>query len=126
MLRLLLEDEHRLDFETGVLEFVLRCDDVADLVLVDDPSDFGGGVGVVVDGDEPVQRGDHEVAVNHFEEVDHGFGLVLGGAHFEEVAEGKGFEVDFYDGGDGLVVVPGEYQHSGYLLASRIPHSKYF
>lgn len=64
LLGLLLQDENYLHVKTGVLEFLLGGHDVADWVLVVDATHFGCGVGVVVDGDEAVEVGHHQVPMH--------------------------------------------------------------
>jgi hypothetical protein len=116
LFRFFLEDEHGFDFQVGVFELVLGSNDVADLVVVDDAPNFGIGVRVVVDRDEAEEVGHHQVTVHHLEQVYHRLWLVLRRAHLHQTAHIEILQqINFQNCREGLVVVPGQYQSSGYL-----------
>ena len=120
-----LENEHGFNFEVSALQLIRRLDDVTDGVLVVDAPDFHGGVRVSIDGDKTVDHGDHEVPVDELKQVNLVLGLVLGRGDLDEAFNFKVTQVDLKDGRMGPVSVPGQYNSSGYLLSSRVPHLEY-
>ena len=79
-----LEHHHCGDLHVTVLKLLLPSHDVSQRVLVVNGPHLGPRLRVVVNGQQSVQVGHHQVAVDDLEESQDVLGLVLSGAYLQE------------------------------------------